>query len=375
MTERRCDLQKNTTRRDRVHALWVHEAGGMKDFHESSSDETSSEAKSVKQATSSTSNPKDWEFSSTFEDDLSNLVAMGFSKNRASSVLRRKGNNFELALNELLGPSEGILETNQYQASSIDNDKTGDSGIQVVHCAVSQFDIALPTNDGGVITGHSACSCIAIFGAVSFLSSCKRDGMNSCVEVEDIITSDFLQNVVLTGVNIYSEAMQVKHMNPSCIGPEHLSPEEVFDAVGWLSCDLDQIGEIRQGLLSPGDTSSFYPQLLSCRHDEKARGGEWMAVVITKTPESVLVLLPPLLTKADLAVHTKKYILIDSHPRSHFSASGSYAILHPSLEALVYSLSVIFPPTDLGPDVSDLASMMYNSFDLYSLQAKALQLS
>jgi hypothetical protein len=364
----------------------------MTDFHESI-DETSSEAKSVKEATSSTSNTQDWECFSTFDEDLSNLVAMGFSENRASSVLRLKGNNFELALNELLGndlneshippqramrgmgnvTSEGILETKQYQASSINNNKTGDSGIKVVHCAVSQFDIALPTNDGSFITGRSACSCIAIFGAVSFLSSCKRDGMNSCVE--DIITSDFLQNVVLTGVNIYSEAMQVKHMNTSCIGPEHLSPEEVFDAVGWLSCDLDQIGEIRQGLLSPADTSSFYTQLLSCRHDEKARGGEWMAVVITKTPESVLVLLPPLLTKADLAVHTKKYILIDSHPRPHFSASGSYAMLHPSLEALVYSLSVIFPPTDLGSDVSDLASMMYNSFDLYSLQAKASQLS
>lgn len=361
----------------------------MNNYHERS-DETSSEAKTIKQAMSSASECRYWNFVSTFNEGVSNLVAMGFPEDRASSVLRLKDNNFELALNELLGnginesdflpqrdmrgmvyvASEDILERKQCQASSIHDNKSGSSEINIVHGAVSQFDIVLPTNDGSVVSGRSACSCITIFAAISFFSNCKHDKRKSCVE--DIITPDFLQNVVLNGVNIYSEAMQAKYMNASCIGPEHLSPEEVFEAVSWLSCDLDQIGEIRQGLLSPGDTSSFYPQLLSCRHDKKARGSEWMAVAITKTPESVLVLLPPVSTTPDRAVHADKYILIDSHPRNHFSASGSYAILHPSLEALAYSLSIIFPPTDLGSDVSDLVSMMYNSFDLYSLQAKAL---
>lgn len=333
----------------------------------------------------------------TFEVNLSNLLAMGFSEDKARSVLRLKSNNFELALNEMLGigigagdllphiavgdlSSEGILEKKKDHAIVFDNSKT--DGIKVVHCALSQYDIVLPASDSSsVYTGRSACSCIAIFGAISFFSNFTPHKTNC--DVEDIITPDFIQNLVLAGVDIYAEATQLQQQNKfsgnaTYSTPEHFSPEEVLESVSWLSSDLEQIGEIRQGLLSSGDTvesgnqlngntSSFYSQLLSCRNDAKARGSEWMAVIVTKTPETVLVLLPPLIT-----THSEnKYILIDSHPRTQFSASGSYAILHPSLESLVYSLSLIFPATDLGPDVGDFASMMYNSFDLYSFQAKS----
>jgi len=271
--------------------------------------------------------------------------------------------------------------------------------ITVIHCMLSQYDASDNRNDFFSM-GRSSCSCIALFGAASFFANCRtRNSVGGCI-VKETVTPDFLRNLVLVGVDIYSECyakakeadLQMRQQSTSCASPgnqgsgvsEHFSPEQLLELVSWFSSDLQQIGEIRQGLAlnfveedlsinsscSANIPYSFHAQLESCRNDVKAKASEWMAVVITKTPETVLVLLPPLTSLCSSSLPNKNYVLIDSHPRPQFSASGAYAILHPSLESLVHSLSIIFPATDLGPDVSEVIAMMYNSFDLYSFQSK-----
>ena len=96
----------------------------------------------------------------------------------------------------------------------------------------------------------------------------------------------------------------------------------------------------------------------------------YIAVVITKTPETVLVILP---TQSSGASNTNaNFILIDSHPRPQQLAphypTGSYALIRPTLSSLVASLKEIFPITDLGDGVPELMQMMYNSFDIYPFQ-------
>mmetsp|Transcript_47159 Transcript_47159/g.69866 ORF Transcript_47159/g.69866 Transcript_47159/m.69866 type:complete len:138 (-) Transcript_47159:274-687(-) len=113
-----------------------------------------------------------------------------------------------------------------------------------------------------------------------------------------------------------------------------------------------------------------------CRSDSNAKADKWMAAVITKTPETILLLLPPACDegRSEKEQSIGKYIIVDSHPRPHLptvaGAEGSFAIIHDSMDGLVDSLKSIFPATDLGPDVGDVMAMMYNTFDLYAFQKK-----
>lgn len=130
---------------------------------------------------------------------------------------------------------------------------------------------------------------------------------------------------------------------------------------------LQQIGEPNLGILS---NSTDHPLgleaiLYHCQDQQS-----YIAAVVTKPPETVLVLLPP------HSSSSASYIfLLDSHPRPHQLSphypAGSYALIHPTLAGLVASLKEIFPVMDLGDDVPEMMSMMYNSFECTPINLNA----
>jgi hypothetical protein len=142
---------------------------------------------------------------------------------------------------------------------------------------------------------------------------------------------------------------------------EHLSAEELLEKEG--SRDFFSVRSIGiwQGVLSD---QLHHPMglkvLLDVIREEQPRD-QWMTVLLTKTPETVLLCFPPKIGP------NSAFWLIDSHPRPQFGVDSAYAKLHDSLDGLWMSLQAIFPTTDLGPDIPEMMATMYNSFDLYPL--------
>lgn len=250
----------------------------------------------------------------------------------------------EHALNYLLG--EGGRATSAADHSS--------SSVRTIACSISQYSVD---------QGRSACTCIALTGAALVLQEqhLKRDSS------EVMVTPELIQTMIVQGVDTYR---QLNSKNTS--GVEHMSAEEVLAAASdhqLLGCLRLREGGVRQGLLSRDVSHPLGLQALleGCRSDHPS--DEWMAVLITKTPETVVVLLPP---SASL---NQPFVLLDSHPRPQAFGTASengYARLHANMAGLLQSLSAIFPPTDLGPDIPELMATMYNSFDLVPLSYRPL---
>lgn len=211
-----------------------------------------------------------------------------------------------------------------------------------VHSEVSQY---------GERCGRSACSAIALTLACNFFQANDDDD-----EPGNAIGPAFLGDGVVQGIELYG-ALRGKGDG----GPEHSSVEELLEACSRgtdprsrnVASALEPLdASPRQGILSD---STDHPMgleamLSQCQADGAVCGGGYVAVVLTKPPETVLVLLPPLGGQGPPS--SMRYVLLDSHPRPrqlapHFPA-GSNALFHPSLASLVDSVRQIFPPTDLG---------------------------
>jgi hypothetical protein len=279
------------------------------------------------------------------EDAVAMLTAMGFEASQATEALTICGGNIEQAANYLL--TGGVAsQGNSKNAPGAESDHSS-SESRMVHSTMSQYT---------VVQGKSACTCMSLVAAENFLQN---------TDPVQAVCPEFLQDIVTSGVAAY-QRLQSSSAGSSV---EHLSAEEVLAAKAFPALSLQ--GGIRQGILSHDDANNpqgLLPQLTDCR---SATG--WTCVLITKTPETVLVCLPPSSSNAaaGAATTTEYFLLLDSHPRpQQFGAEGSYARIHDSMQGLVQSLSSIFPITDLGPDIPEMMAIMYNSFDLYPLHVQ-----
>jgi hypothetical protein len=285
------------------------------------------------------------------EDAVAMLTAMGFEASQASEALTICGGNVEQAANYLL---TGGVVSQQGQGSNARADHSVSSSqteTRTVHSSMSQYTVT---------QGRSACTCISLVAAEKFLQNC-----NAGTDPVQAVSSELLQDVVTSGVAAY-QRLQSSSQSTGTSSVEHLSAEEVLQAGAFPSLVLT--GGIRQGILSHDDASNpqgLRQQLTDC---QSATG--WTCVLITKTPETVLVCLPPTANASSASTSSdNSFLLLDSHPRPHqFDAAGSYARIHNSMQGLVQSLSIIFPVTDLGPDIPEMMAIMYNSFDLYPLR-------
>lgn len=295
--------------------------------------------KDIKKKTSMSTN------SQANSNGVAMLTAMGFDLGDAVTALASCGGDVQVAVNRLLqgsddryagtsaAPQMSPVTLQDPDSSSLDSLRI--NAVETIQGPISQYSSPV---------GHSACTCIALTAANKYLKSPATMSL----------TSDFLNDSVLEGIESY---YRVKTM----IGndAEHTAAEQVLFAFDGIALD----GDIRQGLLSYS-YDQLSNMLQKCQHPS-----EYRCVIVTKTPETVLVCLPPQ-NAAPSTGNIVSYLLIDSHPRIHqFSVDQAYVRAHRSLSDLVQkSLRLIFPVTDLGPDIPELMAAMYNSFDIYCLK-------
>lgn len=295
-------------------------------------------------------------------DQIEMLLAMGFGSDDSKQALSNANGNVESAIEALL--SGNVASSGSIGAAGIYGDGTlGDSrtysfpksgGSSSSSSFVVQSDSSqYSTNSGTGNGGTSACTCIALSAASDFLKMIECNN-----NVEQWMTPSYLTSLVTTGTQLYNDAR--KGGGDSSI--EHMSAEEVMSLLpNQFHVKLQ--GGIQQGVLSKDRNSGMgLKQTLENCHSNVGDNSKWMCAVVTKTPETVLVCLPPPLHDS------QSFVLIDSHPRPQFGIHGSYARIFTHLNDLIETLESIFPQVDLGPDVGEMMVIMYNSFDVYPLQ-------
>ena len=281
------------------------------------------------------------------DDDLKlvTLTSMGFDLDVARSALVACNGDVERAIEYCLGGGGGIPAPDATAASAAG----GGTGTLIRASGVSQYTFGSD--------GRSACTCIALRYAERFLQATSQPAQASATSADAIIGESFLSEGLNQGVDLYKA---IKAGGSTSV--EHMSAEEVLGNVHGKQAlaNLKLDAPVRQGVLSSDSSSPLGMQavLAGCQSDS-----HWVAVVITKSPETVVVALPP------SSPHSaSQYVLLDSHPRPHLGADGSYAMAHDNMGSLVWTLFLeIFPFTDLGNDVGEMMQMMYNSFDAYVL--------
>lgn len=288
------------------------------------------------------------------DEDVQQLIAMGFPQPLATDALQITGGNLEMAINHLLssdddasgvGSSSSMIALPAEPPSIRGTSEMAAKAGGVLRGSTSQYNFP---------DGRSACTCIALTGAGFFLH-------------DPNITPDLLDRMIAEGVRNYQRLSTLVNSSSSI---EHLSAEEVLQKdIGIPRVfPLEMIGGIRQGILSHDMHHPLGMKALleGIRYEMAQRGEDqkeqWTCILVTKTPETVFLCFPP------DSVSPSSYWLVDSHPRPQLGLDTSYAKIHPSLDALLMSLQAIFPPTDLGSDIPEMMAMMYNSFDLYQLR-------
>jgi hypothetical protein len=328
----------------------------------------------------STSTSTTMEPSSSEDKELAVLVTrlteMGFTESKALEALAVCSGNVNGAATYLIATA---VQAAPFAATSM-----SPMPILSMSLSSSSKDPVLtqgPISQYSIENGRSACTCIALTAADKFLTHPDLTKLSPT----------FLHDIVVSGIASYMFLLQAS-MIPSLVmgGPsthpvgddavEHFSAEQVMtsntgtmkDPTRLFSC-LRQIGPVRQGVLNRDVLNGIgLPSMMhDCWTDGQCDEDSWTAVIVTKTPETLLVLLPPLSTPEQ----DQRFILIDSHPRPNLVSFGvqaptqAYARVHSSLEDLVLALGQILPITQLE---DSMINILYNSFDLYVIQHDAL---
>jgi hypothetical protein len=361
------------------------------------------------------------------DEDVDQLVCMGFPNIEVRNALQITAGNLENAVNHLLsgggGGGGGIAAsapTTQHVASPNNNNNNNNGNNSGVHVVVegttSQYTYSSD--------GRSACTCIALTVADMILNNnmmttTTTTTTTTCNNISeddtnnnDIITTDFLDSAIAEGVSRYRRLVTSSSSSGSEI--EHLSAEEVLrmdneqartndngtdtdnnnnnnnanananDSTTTkriFDVEVNVHGGIRQGALSIDINHAL--GMKSCLEglvrDIRASGNSnnsdrMICVLLTKTPETVLLCIPTTDDVVDDTTTTnqKYYWLIDSHPRPQLlpGVETCYAKYHLTMDSLLQSLRDVFPFTDLGPDVPSMMADMYNMYDLYPLEGR-----
>jgi hypothetical protein len=297
---------------------------------------------------------------------MEDLLAMGFDESAARVALHETAGNVEQAINALL---LGSISTSSNSAPvsvlTIPNvTDVDDSGsIATFYGTTSQYQVE---------NGMSACTFMALSAARSFLQQPPAN-------IIGIQMPSFLDEMVLQGSLLYQQWMQ---HHPHSQVSQHTSPEEALKSGYFDDLCLRDRG-IRQGMLWP--QNNWHALLTECQSPT-----EWVCVVITKPPETILVCLPPSSSSSSSSSSSNRsapsednvqlpplyYYLMDSHPRptlgNDTNNNAAYARCHETMEQLIASLQVLFPPVPLdGDDCGEVMAALYNSFDLYPLALAA----
>lgn len=231
------------------------------------------------------------------------LVSMGFDEKSSSEALKKCNNNVDQALELLLGPNN---------FGNNDN---------LVELDISQY------TDG---IGISACTPISCSVGLALLRLLKLRATN-----EVLLCIDELRDALLNGVLYYNS---INHFDG---GAKHVSFDDVFECpeIDFFSSISKTSSYPRQGTL-PNDHRGFVPFLEDIRR--LGRNDEFTALVFTKPPETICIIVPPL-SRPD-----ENYLLFDSHSRPQFGISNSYLVCLPTVDDVALKMMLMFPP--LPPD-------------------------
>lgn len=264
---------------------------------------------------------------------MNDLMSMGFDENASRDALQKNNGNFNAALEFLLGGNVRLVYLYIHlcllllqpcsQASLVGLDN-------VLVLGISQYSFSE--------AGSSACTVIAVTAAQTLLKQ-LNDG-NNIADVE------LLSDIVMSGSNLFTEQSLTCH--------QHLAVDELGPIIKG---DLTMIGSF-QGIL-PTDRS-FEKMLEDAR--AVAVPGRYIGIVITKPPETVCVIIPPIDTPSGGI-----FVLFDSHSRPQWGYDGAYMLTSTSEENVVRHLHKLFPPLDLGPGATD-QMQMYNMFEATAFQ-------
>ena len=198
---------------------------------------------------------------------------------------------------------------------------------EVLDCAVSQFSF-----EGG----SSSCTVIACEAGLALLGGAAS-------------TPESMATWVESGVRSHGSLGVAG-------GIEHTTAGEVLPRIPSLAA-LRVLGVPLQGMLT---NPQWFESMIEQVH-ATANPSKMVGLVLTKPPESILVVLP------SRTPPEAGYIIFDSHARAHLGRDGAYALRCSTAGAAAAALREIFPVVDLGGD-EDFQSSIYSMIEGTSFQ-------
>lgn len=278
-------------------------------------------------------------------------MAMGFPKQSCSIALNRSDQNVDRALDLLLSGEDLNVIAPATQSASV-------GGGGVVQLEISQYTFS--------DAGSSACTAIALSAMKSLLTT--LDTTNALDITGDTLRIS-LSEAIFSGVSHFSSTAVARD--------RHASVDEI--CVAMLE-NLNVITDVpAQGMLS--DTNAFAVMFETVRQNSKDPT-KYIGIVITKPPETVCVVLPPVGHRST-GHQQGTYVFFDSHSRPELGFNGCYLAASLSEEDIIARLNTIFPSFsgfgvgdgtgdgDGGEEHYDLAEVMYNMFEGTGFQMKS----
>lgn len=261
---------------------------------------------------------------------METLTSMGFEVSQAELALKRCGGDVTRAIDLLLGGGDlsDLSPSSQGRGGIVPGSSGGEEQIrQVMELGVSQYTFAE--------AGASACTVIASAAMKHLLEELSA---NSSCEID----ADRLSTIVTEGV------IQFAQLNP---GGRHLAVDELdpsfFGNVKQVS------GGLLQGMLT--ETHAFANLFRQIRQLEVDPRG-CIGIVLTKPPETVAFLLPPL--------GQSRYFFFDSHSRPQWGLQAAYLVECEGEEGVEFCLRRVLSTLPFSAFGSaDPSAMMYDMFE------------
>lgn len=190
--------------------------------------------------------------------------------------------------------------------------------------------------------GPSSCTAIACVAADNLLPYFPN--------VDYCHNKDFLNELLFNGVQKYFDLF---------MGSGHLSVEEYSMIDADVSSRLNFCSkQTQQSLTNPLAFNMIFDEARNIESNNR----KYVGVIITKPPETVLVIIPLAQTSDGV------YGMFDSHPRSHLGLEGAHFITSHSSVDIIDSLKNIFPPIANegqanGSNIGGLHLEMYNTIE------------
>ena len=313
------------------------------------------------------------------------LLAAGFEEEQASTALQSVSGNVEHAIAILCDRDQSHRETpsqygrdantaqsERHQAIPKQPPASAGGGVPIsasrgetwsVTCGCSQFTFG---------AGASACTSVCVEAAQRFLLSIDS------TEVWKP-SGDELSDIVFQGVALHGSVLA--ELDGSC---EHTTADEVLGSVAAQAGGRPHLAILASMLQAdisrPNAFASLLREVME-RCEQEHGSASHVAVLLTKPPETVLVLLPvrdranpnlaPVAADTDTCTGTDastasmtsgSFILFDSHPRPVCGREGAYMSSFSSLAGLAGALEALFPGM-LLEGVDPVHAMLYNTVE------------